>query len=57
VAIDVNNLASVLKALGDLPGAKAACERALAIFRKFLGDDHPNTKRVRNNLESLPPLQ
>ncbi len=35
--------------------AKAAYERALAIFRKFLGDDHRNTKTVRENLESLPP--
>lgn len=53
VARDVNNLASVLKDLGDLAQARALFERALAIIRKFLGDDHPNTKTVLRNLESL----
>jgi Tetratricopeptide repeat len=53
VARDVNNLGDVLKASGDLPGAKAAFERALAILRKFLGDDHPHTKIVCKNLEAL----
>jgi len=43
----------VLKALGDLAGAKAAYERALRIFRQFLPPGHPNIEIVRGNLESL----
>jgi hypothetical protein len=39
--------------LGDLPGAKAAFERALAILEKFLGPDHPKTQLVRRNLAAL----
>jgi tetratricopeptide (TPR) repeat protein len=48
-----NNLGLVLQALGDLAGARAAFERALQIFRQFLGEDHPHTVTVRNNLDSL----
>jgi hypothetical protein len=39
--------------LGELAEARQLYERALAICRKFLGDDHPNTKTVRSNLESI----
>ena len=53
MAIDVNNLGSVLKAQGDLEGAKKCFQRALAIFEKRLGRDHPNSVTVRNNLNSL----
>ena len=53
VATDVNNLGGVLQDLGDLAGARAAFERALAIFERVLGPDHPNTRTVRGNLESL----
>jgi tetratricopeptide (TPR) repeat protein len=53
VAIRVNNLGNVLQDLGDLEGAKAHFERALQILREFLGDEHPTTKLVRGNLESL----
>jgi hypothetical protein len=53
VAVRVNNLGSVLRALGDLAGARAAFERALAIFERFLGSEHPSTRTVRGNLESL----
>ena len=49
----VNNLGFVLQDLGDLQGAKKNYERALAIFTKFLGKDHPNTVTVRNNIEYL----
>jgi hypothetical protein len=34
-------------------GARAHLERALAIFRKFLGEEHPHTKMVRGKLEAL----
>ena len=47
------NLGGVLKALGDYAGAKEAYQRALVIIKKKLGPDHPNTKFVRGNLESL----
>jgi hypothetical protein len=53
VATDLNNLGGVLRALGDLAGARAPFERALAICRQFLGEDHPDTRLVRRNLESL----
>ncbi|HEX6112455.1 MAG TPA: tetratricopeptide repeat protein [Geminicoccaceae bacterium] len=53
VAIRVNNLGSVLRALGDLAGARAAFERALPIFERVLGPDHPSTRTVRGNLDSL----
>jgi hypothetical protein len=53
VAIDVNNLGSVLQSLGDLPGARAAYERALKIFKKFLPEGHPHIGIVQGNLDSL----
>jgi tetratricopeptide (TPR) repeat protein len=53
VAIRVNNLGSVLQDQGDLEGAKRCFERALKIFEKRLGKDHPNAVIVRNNLNSL----
>ncbi|MCX6668271.1 MAG: tetratricopeptide repeat protein, partial [Methanothrix sp.] len=53
VAIDVNNLGGVLRDLGDLQGAKRFYERALLIFLRCLGENHPKTKTVRNNLNSL----
>jgi len=55
VATDVNNLGGVLEDLGDLAGARKSYERALKIFQHFLGEDHPKTKLVRKNLESLQP--
>jgi hypothetical protein len=36
-----------------MPGARANLERALKIFKKFLGDDHPNTKLVQRHLDAL----
>ena len=53
MAIRVNNLGSVLQDLGNLAGAQAAYQRALAIFEKSLPPNHPNVKVVRGNLESL----
>jgi len=53
VARDVNNLGSVLQDLGDLQEARKCYERALKIFRENLGEDHPNTKVVANNLNSI----
>jgi hypothetical protein len=53
VAIDVNNLGGVLRDLGELAQARKCFERALKILRDRLGENHPTTMTVRNNLESL----
>ncbi|MCP4937229.1 MAG: tetratricopeptide repeat protein, partial [bacterium] len=52
-ARSLNNLGALLQAQGDYDGAKPYLERALAIFEKLLGSDHPYTIAVRNNLNSL----
>ena len=43
VATGVNNLGIVLQALGDLPGAKAAYERALQDLSEIIGRRSSNT--------------
>ena len=43
----------VLQELGDLVEAKAALERALGIFERFLPAGHPKIRTVRENLDSL----
>jgi tetratricopeptide (TPR) repeat protein len=53
VAIRRNNLGNVLRALGDLEGARVQLEQALAISEAALGPDHPNVATVRSNLGSL----
>jgi len=59
VATYANNLGLVLHAQGDFAGARALFERALHIFHAALGDEHPSTKTVRQNLErflrQMPP--
>jgi tetratricopeptide (TPR) repeat protein len=55
-AVSYSNLALVLKALGDYAGAKGLLEKAYAILKNWLGDDHPNTKIIRGNLEYLLEL-
>ena len=47
VATDVNNLGSVLWALGDLAGAKVAFERALRIDEAVYGPAHPEDEDAR----------
>ena len=51
VARDVNNLGLVLRQEGDLAQAKAAFQRALAIFERAYGPDHANTRIARENLD------
>jgi tetratricopeptide (TPR) repeat protein len=46
----MNNLALTLRAQGDLAGARALQERALAVRRRVLGDEHPDTLTAMNNL-------
>jgi len=48
-----NSLGYHISDLADYAGAKAAYERALKIFEKFLPPDHPNIRIVKGNLESL----
>jgi tetratricopeptide (TPR) repeat protein len=50
VATALNNLALVLKDLGDLDGAKLRFERAIAIDKKTYGPDHPKIAFHLNNL-------
>ncbi len=46
----INNLGMVLYDLGDLPAARAAFERALAIDSQAFGPDHPKVASDVNNL-------
>ena len=46
-----NNLGSVLRALGDLPGSRDQLERALQISEATLGPDHPQTLQIRRALD------
>ena len=50
VAIRLNNLGRVLQDQGDLAGARAAFERALAIDERVHGPDHPDVATGVNNL-------
>ncbi len=45
-----NNLALVLKDLGEYKGAKGLLEKALKSAEKNFGQDHPNTARCYSNL-------
>jgi hypothetical protein len=47
----------VLADLGDLAGAKAQYERALAISEAALGPDHPTVAIYRRNLGGVLALQ
>jgi tetratricopeptide (TPR) repeat protein len=47
------NLGDLLRARGDLAGARPYLERALAIWKKALGSDHPHTATCLNNLGLL----
>jgi hypothetical protein len=49
----LNNLALLLKELGELAAARPLYERALAICEKVLGPEHPDTVMCLGNLASL----
>ena len=53
VARTLNSLAIVHQSLGDFKDARAYYERALAIARKTIGEDHPHAITSLNNLGSL----
>jgi len=52
-ALGLNNLATILEAIGEYEKACPLYERALAIREKVLGTNHPNTVMVLDNLASL----
>ncbi len=56
-ATSLNNLAHLLKAQGDFAGARPLYERALAIFEKALGPEHPFMATSLNNLAALLQAQ
>ena len=52
-----NNLASLLKAMGDVQPAEVMLRNTLATRRRVLGDAHPDTLTSINNLASLYVLE
>jgi tetratricopeptide (TPR) repeat protein len=48
-----NSLGYHLHAVADLPAARATYQRALTIFERVLGPDHPNVATLVNNLGSV----
>ncbi|RME56738.1 MAG: tetratricopeptide repeat-containing protein, partial [Deltaproteobacteria bacterium] len=55
--LTLNNLALLLHEEGDYVAARPLYERALAIWEKALGPDHPNVATVLNNLAFLLKVQ
>ena len=53
VAVDLNDLGSLLQGKGDYAGAEPLYRRAVAIDEKALGPDHPNVAGDLNNLAAL----
>jgi hypothetical protein len=48
----LNQLGNVVQFQGDLKQARALYKRAVTIFSKVLGGDHPYTVEARNNLSA-----
>jgi hypothetical protein len=53
VGRDANNLAGVLRDLGDAAGARMALEYALGIYTRALGEEHSTTRAVAANLAAM----
>jgi tetratricopeptide (TPR) repeat protein len=53
VAASLNNLAQLYQAQGRYADAEPHYKRALAIYEKALGPDHPNLAASLNNLAEL----
>ncbi|MBQ3489443.1 MAG: tetratricopeptide repeat protein [Clostridia bacterium] len=49
----MNNLACTYYQLGDLEKAAEMFEKVYALFCKILGEEHPDTLSVQNNLASI----
>jgi len=52
-ATSYSNLALIQQAQGDLPGARASMERAIAIQSKHFAPDHPTFATSFNNLAHI----
>ncbi len=58
VAIDLNNLAQLLKATNRLAEAEPSMRRAVEIWTASLGPDHPNTQTgIENYLDIAAALK
>ena len=53
MATTLNNLALLYKTQGDYAKAEPLYKRALSIWEKALGSDHPNVATSLNNLAEL----
>jgi hypothetical protein len=53
VAITLHNLGYVLVKVGERDQGKLLVERALATYRKFLGEEHPHTSMARDLLKRI----
>jgi tetratricopeptide (TPR) repeat protein len=53
VASGLNNLASLYKAQSLYKKAEPLYQRALRIAEKILGKEHPNTKTIQTNYNTL----
>ena len=53
MATSLNNLAGLYDSLGDYAKAEPLYKRALAIWEKALGPDHPDVATSLNNLAAL----
>ncbi|RMD97877.1 MAG: tetratricopeptide repeat protein, partial [Deltaproteobacteria bacterium] len=56
-ALSLNNLALLFKVQGEYAAARPLYERALAIYEKALGPDHPNLALTLHNLAVLFEVQ
>ena len=54
VATERNNLGGAYHALGAYRKAMGYYEQALAVFERRLGNEHPHTKLVRENMAAVP---
>ena len=52
-ATSLNNLANLYYTQGKYDLAEPLYERALAIYEKALGPDHPDTIQIRENLAQM----
>lgn len=57
LALALNNLAGVQRALGDLPGAVASLREAATIQTRVLGKTHESTLLTMGNLAGLLSVQ
>ncbi|MEX2304427.1 MAG: tetratricopeptide repeat protein [Bryobacterales bacterium] len=53
VARDANNIGQILQAQGDLAGALKHAQRALRVFEKVFGPDHPQTRIAAGNIRGI----